>query len=180
MSYPLDFAQYSLEFSDGGRSNKHYTATLLHSDTSGNSVIIRRWGKIGVLGEIKIEKFAIRHKAEKEFEALVESKLRKGYEKKSSNIKQINSEGELRMAFGPAVWPKLPGSALQHVIPNMDVTGRRELDPNRFDENGKYIGEPPARTFSQAEIKKAREAEKEREQEEAVKTYSENPRFGMF
>ncbi|WP_276122587.1 WGR domain-containing protein [Pararhizobium qamdonense] len=179
MSYPLDFAHYALEFSDGGRSNKHYNATLLIAP-NGMSILVKRWGKIGSIGEMKVEKFAIQKKAESEFEKIVQSKLGKGYETRSHNMKQINAEGELRMAFGPAVWPKLPGSALEHVLPGFDTAGRKELGETRFDENGKFKGDPAPRVFSQAEIAAARAAERLAAQEEAQKTYAVNPNFGRF
>ncbi len=179
MSYPLDFASYSMEFSDGQRSNKFYHATLVVAANQ-SAIIVRRWGKIGQPGELKIDKFAIQKKAESEFEKLLQSKLGKGYTTKSSNIKQVNTQDELRLAFGPAVWPRLPGSALQHIVADIDVSGRRELNPPRYDENGKWLGEPPARVFSRTEIEKARQAQAEADRMEAAKTYASNPRFGLF
>jgi predicted DNA-binding WGR domain protein len=179
MSYPLDFAHYSLEYSDGNRSNKHYNVSLVVAP-NGSAIIVRRWGKIGQLGDMKIEKFAIQKKAESEFDKLVQSKLGKGYETKNTNIKQVNSEPELRMAFGPSVWPMIPGPALQHIVPSMNVTGRKEeLNPPRFEENGKFIPTAP-KVFSEEEIRAAKLAEKVIEQEEAVKTYASNPMFGRF
>ncbi len=179
MTYPLDFATYTLESSDGHRSNKFYHATLVVSQNQ-NAIIVRRWGKIGSPGELKIEKFAIQKKAESEFEKLVRSKLGKGYTTKSSNIKQINAQDELRLAFGPGLWPRLPGSALEHILPGIDITGRRELSPPRYDENGKYLGEPPPRVYSKTEIEKARQAQAAAEREETARTYASNPRFGLF
>ncbi|MBX4911388.1 WGR domain-containing protein [Rhizobium bangladeshense] len=180
MSYPIDFAQIALVYSDGNRSNKFYNATLLVAPT-GMAILIRRWGKAGAPGEMKIERFAIQKKAETEFEKLVQSKIGKGYETKSNDIKQIADESSLRVTLGPAVWPRIPGPDLQHILPSMDVTGRpKELNAPRFSEEGKYLGEPAPRVYSQAEIRAAREAEKAAEQAEAVKTYSSNPHFGRF
>ncbi|TDW20378.1 WGR domain-containing protein [Rhizobium azibense] len=180
MSFPLDFAHYALECSDGNRTNKHYNVSLL-INPDGMAIIVRRWGKIGKIGDFKIEKFAIQAKAEQEFDKLVQSKLGKGYVSKSSQIKQISSESDLRMAFGPAVWPQIPAGALNHVLPDMDTTGRpAQAAPPRFSEDGRYLGEPPARTYSKTEIAKAREAEKALEQEVAIETYKSNPRFGLF
>jgi hypothetical protein len=63
----------------------------------------------------------------------------------------------------------------------MDVTGRAtELKAPRFNEDGRYLGEPKPKVFSEAEIRAAKEAEKIEEQREAEKVYAANPRFGMF
>ncbi|QIG69105.1 WGR domain-containing protein [Rhizobium phage RHph_N1_15] len=180
MSYPIDFAHIALAYSDGNRSNKFYNATLLAAP-NGMAIIIRRWGKAGAAGEMKIERFAILKKAEAEFEKLVASKTGKGYEVKSNDIKQIADESSLRVTLGPAVWPRIPGPDLQHILPNTDVTGRpKELNAPRFSEEGRYLGEPKPRVFSPAEIAAAREAEKLAEQAEAAKTYAGNANFGRF
>ncbi|QIG75644.1 WGR domain-containing protein [Rhizobium phage RHph_Y2_17_1] len=182
MSYPIDFSQIALVYSDGNRSNKFYNVSLAIAE-SGMAIIVRRWGKTGTAGEMKIERFAIAKKAMAEFEKLVEQKIsRSGYEVKSNDSKQIADQNELRMAIGPAVWPRIPGPDLQHILPTMDVTGRpTELKPPRFsEENGRYLGEAKPRVFSDAEIRAAKEAQKLEEQREAEKTYAANPRFGMF
>jgi len=179
MSYPLDIANIHLEFSDGDRSNKFYSATLVTTQ-NGKAIVIKRWGKIGLIGELKVETYPSQNKAEREYEKIVSAKRGKGYQATKSTMKIVSTETEFRLAIGPAVWLKLPPGPLLHLIPDMDVSGRRELDPNRFDENGKYIGEPPPRVFSKAEIEAARQVEREQEQAEAVKTYASHPKFGRF
>lgn len=181
MSYPIELAHFALTYSDGHRSNKFYNATLLVAAT-GMSLIIKRYGKIGAsFGEIQIQRFAIQKKAESEFEKLVRSKTGKGYEVKNHDLKSITEEGALRMAVGPAVWPKIPAPDMKHLLPDFDTTGRPvALKAPRETEDGKWIGDPAPRVFSQAEIRAAREAERQAEQQEAVKTYAANPRFGLF
>lgn len=180
MSYPLDIAVQKYAYSDGNRSNKFYDIYLL-VNKAGMAIIVRHWGKKGAAGDLKIEQFAIQKKAESEFEKLADSRRRKAYELISSNIKQVNTDAETRMAVGPALWPRIPGPDIKHVLPHMDTSGRpQEANPARYDDDGKWIGEAPARVFSKTEIAKAREAERAAQQEEAVKTYASNPRFGMF
>ena len=178
MSYPLDFANVHLEFTDD-KSKKFYNASLV-GNAEGKAIVVKRWGKIGVIGEMKVESFPTLAKAEKEYESIVSSKLRKGYERQRGDTKQITNETAFRMAIGPAVWPKLPPGPLVHIVPDMDVSGRRELDPARFSEDGKYLGEPAARVFSKTEIAAARERERQAEQAEAVKAYANNSNFGRF
>jgi predicted DNA-binding WGR domain protein len=181
MSYPIDFTQIALAYSDGNRSNKFYNVSLIAA-ANGMAIMVRRWGKAGTPGEMKIERFAIPKKAEAEFEKLVEQKIsRSGYQVKSNDIKRVDDEAQLRMALGPAVWPRIPGPDLLHVFPTMDVTGRAtELKAPRFNEDGRYLGEPKPKVFSEAEIRAAKEAEKLDQQREAEKVYAANPRFGMF
>ncbi|OCP21875.1 MULTISPECIES: WGR domain-containing protein [unclassified Ensifer] len=180
MSYPLDIAVQKFAFSDGNRSNKFYDVYLM-VNTHGMAIIVRHWGKKGTSGDLKVEQFAIQKKAESEFEKLCDSRRRKAYELISSNIKQANTDAEVRMAVGPALWPRIPGPDIKHVLPHLDTTGRpQETNPARYNENGKWIGEAPARVYSKTEIAKARQAEREAEQVEAVKTYAANPRFGLF
>jgi predicted DNA-binding WGR domain protein len=181
MSYPIDFAQVRLDFK-GGNSDKFYYLTML-ANKDGKAIVIRRFGrnKAGAFGEMKIDTFESQIKAEKEFEKLYDEKTRKGYSVTGSpqNI-AAGDQASLRIAVGPAVWSKLPPSAIQHLDLRIPTDGRKELGDTRFDENGKFVGEPKPKTFSAEEIAEARRLEQEEAQREAEKAYAGNSLYGRF
>jgi predicted DNA-binding WGR domain protein len=179
MSYPVEIANINLESSDGKRSNKFYNLICVVG-ADGKSALVKRYGKNdGRLGEIIIVT-GDQAKVEKEFESMLSSKTRKGYAIKSNTTKRCNDERELRMGLGPALWPKLPGSMLDHLDLGIDTSQRRELEQPRFAENGTYLGEQKPRSHTREEIEAAKRAEEAQHLAEQAATYRQNKNFGRF
>lgn len=185
MSYPLDAATALLNYSDGNRSNKFYRLMLVVNPT-GQSFVLRHYGKVNTAGDVIVKSFNSQAAAEKEYEKLHKEKTGKGYTLTSGDTRVLNNEADFRAFAGITLWPRIPSGAMLHVLPDADVSGRKEANPPRFDENGKFL-DPKARTFSPQEIadaKRREEAERraqlELEAAEAEKVYKSNRRFGMF
>lgn len=181
MTYPVEFSQVRLEYTDGGRSNKFYVLTLL-SNSDGKTVLLRRFGKnaVGAFGELVAQNFPSAAHGEKAFEKLFREKTGKGYSVIKNDNATAKDESELRLKVGPAVWPKLPPSVVTHLDLGLDVSGRKELEQPRFDENGKFLGDQKPRTFTREEIEAQRALEAQQAAEETKRAYASNSLFGRF
>ncbi len=179
MSYPIDHSQVHLTFKDR-KSDKFYALSLL-VNAYGKATVLRRFGKNnGTFGELIVENFDTQAKAEKLFEKLLREKTGKGYSITNQGETQCRDSAALRLAVGVAVWPKLPPSVIQHLDLGIPTDGRKDLDPPRFNDDGKFIGDPKPRVFTPEEVAAAKEAERLAEVEEAKRVYGTNSNFGRF
>lgn len=181
----MDAAHCALSYTDGKRSNKFYKLFLL-VNADGKSVVVRHYGKNGTAGDVIVKNFNSQKGGEVEYEKLFKEKSGKGYGVDTNNAKQITDQEDLRKLLGMAIWPKMPPSAMTHLVPDADVSGRKELNPPRFDENGNFLN-PQGRTFTPQEIAEARAREEadrqkvlEAEAIEAQKEYQTNSRYARF
>lgn len=87
-----NFAQMGLNHSGG---SKFYEAVLLQS-RNGNAVVIKRWGKVGSWGQVKVEQYGNCTEAERAYSEILEQKRKRGYtreayraDKTLSNMEEV-------------------------------------------------------------------------------------------
>lgn len=179
--YPITVESVSLDHKGGTKS---YHLKLVHSK-SGNSLVIYRWGKTGEFGSVKVEKFVFAEEASKAFEKKMTEKMRKGYAVNSKHDpapKTADDFADLRKLVGSPVMSKLQADELKHIDPDADTKGMREREDPRFTEDGKWDADAADRRAreKQAEIRKAQEEAKRKEEQEAQQAYANDPNFGAF
>jgi predicted DNA-binding WGR domain protein len=182
MSFPIDITQLTLE-NTRDIHNKFYELMLVRN-AAGKCTLIKRYGKKGAFGELKIASYPNQARAEAEFEKVFKEKTspRKGYSVvKSEKTRTVHGEPSARMAFGPALWPKLPPEFFANLdLTDVDVSRRRPLAEPRFDEDVKFVGDPAPRTVSRQTIEERLAEEAAIEQKKAMLEYEANPDFGAF
>jgi len=170
----MTYEQINMEHSGG---TKAYTLILVRT-ADGKSLFINKWGKVGAFGELQATPFPTIDAGRKAFDKKERSKTSGGYRQKGPGREvTVENAEQLKNAFGLGIWSKVGGSNIQHLDPSINVTGMREADPARFDENGNFTGDKPRK----AEIDPAEvEAEKARKLAEQQEKLRAIPNFGRF
>lgn len=148
---------------------------ILIKTPDGRGMLIRRFGKVGQFGDVMVEQFPTSAAAEKAFEKLYNEKTsgRKGYFQKTHEESDEDFDG-LQKILGRPLWAKLGPSDIKFLNDDADVSGVRERDPNRYDEDGNWLGNPEPR---KADIAAEIEASKQQRLEELRQ---KNPLYGRF
>lgn len=173
MSYPKTVSKMSLNHRGGTKS---YHLTLVEPISGdGPSAVIRRWGKTGAFGEVKVELFPTKARATAKAESLIKEKQRKGYESVGDTETAVADLDELMKAVGRPTWAKLTAPEIKHIDSAADVSGVRERDEPSYDEDGKWMGKPEPRKVIITE--EMIEADKRARMEELR---ARNPNYGRF
>lgn len=173
-AFPMTVQKVYLEHQGG---TKFYALTIIFTNED-KALFLRRWGRKGVFGDMIVEEHKSHKAGVAAYEKLLREKTsgRKGYEVKNEGQDDVHDGvDELKRVVGLAQWAKLSASNLKHLDASIDTTGVREPDPPRFDENGDFLGDAPARKLEITE--EMVEADKRARMESA---YKSNPKFGMF
>jgi predicted DNA-binding WGR domain protein len=171
--YPIKMRTISLDHRGGTKS---YHLMMIEA-ANGNCVVVNRWGKTGVFGEMKVETFDSPVKAQKAWDKKEREKTGKGYSQTGSTREAIASEqSELSRTIGLSTFNKMGASAVKHLDPSFDTTGMREADPAQYDEEtGAKID-----TSRKADLSNLIQEQKQREAENAARAYAENDLYGRF
>jgi predicted DNA-binding WGR domain protein len=169
----MDIAKVSLTHRGG---TKEYFLTLVCAP-GGSSIVIRRWGAKGALGQLKVTKFVSQKDAEKDFEKELNARQSgsKGYQVTDSKELQVASPEELARAIGRTVMPKIGAANMQHIDPTFDTTGMRDPEQTR-EEDG-----TPIDTRRRVQLTPEQEAEIiEQERMARLAPVKAHPDFGRF
>lgn len=174
-SYPMQYEKVSFEHMGG---TKAYILLKIVSDHG--AILIKRWGRIGALSQLKVEPYTTAGQAERAFVTARDERTsgRKGYRITDRKIDQITAPAELRAVIGRAVFPKIGAPAINQIDPDYDTTGFRQPEDPTYDEDGNYLGPNKPRTIViTAEMKAQAEAEKREQIAAGVK---QHPLYGRF
>ncbi|MBA8881758.1 WGR domain-containing protein [Phyllobacterium myrsinacearum] len=175
--YPIDLKRVSLDHM-GGTKSYHF---ILAMNAKGQSILIRRWGKVKSEGQYRFEKFADRANAERAFGKAMDERERKGYAVVSQSETFAADKDSNMTAFGRMVWAKLPGDVVNFLDPAIDVTGRKAAPVNTMDEDFNRLPEQPrGMTYTSEQIAAAEEERKAEIERQKQSKYSANPNFGRF
>ncbi|SCW95729.1 WGR domain-containing protein [Ancylobacter rudongensis] len=181
-TYPIAVDSVALEHKGG---TKAYYVTRI-STNDGRHLLVNRWGKVGVFGEVQVFKFTDRKTVEKEFEKKIRAKRTGGYELKANGSGLPNHGAatfvasdaqELVKKLTVPLFDKLGKDAISFLDPAIDTSRMREAEPPQLDEEGRKINRNTAR---KADLSDAIAAEKEAERKQVEQTYASNPLFGRF
>lgn len=172
--YPMEIAKVSLGHKGG---TKDYFLTLIVNAT-GQAVVIRRWGKKGATGQVTVKKFDNGGLAETDFQKELTKRQSgsKGYQIEDSKTLTVESQSQLPLMVGRTVFPQMGGSNVKHIDPGYDVTGMREPESNRDDDDN-FVGNTPRHvSVDPAVVEKLEQEKRERE----LDSMRSNPKFGRF
>ena len=180
--YPVRIERVSLKHKGGTKAFHLYVI----SNIQGKSLFVTRWGRIGAFGSIKVEEFDTRKEAEKAFGKKLNEKTSRGYRNDNNGGEIANAQDEFSTKVGMILFNKLGAKAVNHIDPDYDTTGMREVDPPQYDEETGARLDAQRRFSDEQMIKMKEQAEREqREMKEAadaarMKKYKDNPLFGAF
>ncbi|MFA9261814.1 MAG: WGR domain-containing protein [Undibacterium sp.] len=166
---------------------KSYNLIVVDSNDSSRSILIKRWGKTGALGQMSSH-FGSSLDMNQVASDTVDEKTRRGYGIARSDQFQADDSADLARHVGRTVWPKIGADAINYLDPGIDTTGWREPDAPTMPEDSK-MGDKSvpreARKFVPSAEDEARaQAEQElklaQEMTEMNKLYSDNPEFARF
>jgi predicted DNA-binding WGR domain protein len=171
--YPIKVHSISLDHRGGTKS---YHLMMIEA-ANGNSVVVYRWGKTGVFGEIKIETFDSPIKARKGWEKKEREKTSNGYSQTGPAVEKVAADAsELMAAIGRNMFAKLGASNVKHLDPSFDTSGMREADDPQYDEEtGKKLD-----TARKMDLAALLEEQKRKEEAEIARAYEVNDLYGRF
>lgn len=176
MSYPITVTQQSFDHVGGTKS---YHFTLIEA-ANGHSVVVFRYGKKGVFGQIVVQTFETAKAAWKAYEKKEAEKSgsRGGYRPIGVQVtREIADSSEFASKVGLALFNKIGGKAVNHLDPGFDTSKmRQEVDPVTLDENGTKTGD----TSRKADISDLLAQQKAEEERRAATAYEDNENFGIF
>lgn len=162
---------------------KFYEVTRLFNDYTHSSLVIFRWGKVGAIGEIKVERYTTSVEGDRAFDKKVKEKTNGGYRFEAHVQEIVTSQEQLIRAIGRMIWPKLGKSNLAFLSSEIDVTGMREDDVALRDEDGNQVvsNAQEERRREAAKILDASLAETKLTEAKALQDELQNiPNFGRF
>lgn len=178
MSYPILITKYDMPHKGG---TKAYSL-IFASNADEQAILIYRWGKIGALGQMLVEKHDTLASARQAYDKELRQRERKGYEIGRPISATATNQAELAAAIGRAVIAKIGADALRFLDADADTTGMREPDKVTVDEDGNFLGKAAPRKvevdLKEVERLKAQKAADEKAALDAA--FANNPRFGMF
>ncbi|WP_168342099.1 WGR domain-containing protein [Rhizobium leguminosarum] len=171
--YPIKVHSISLDHRGGTKS---YHLMMIRA-ANGNTVVVYRWGKTGVFGEVKIETYDGPIKAQKGWDKKEREKTNNGYSQTGPAVeKTANDASELMAAIGRNMFAKLGASNVKHLDPSFDTNGMREADDPQYDEEtGKKLD-----TARRMDLAALLEEQKLKEAAEIAAAYEVNDLYGRF
>lgn len=169
--YPIDIVKVSMDHKDG---TKAYHVTLV-ATSYGRALVIKRWGKKSVFGEILTSRFPDIAAGEEAYAAIISAKMKRGYSAQSKVIETADDLDGLIKCIGRPTWMKLAAADLNHLDGSLKTNGIREPDPPRFAENGTFLGNPEPR-----KIEITQEMIDADRREQALIRSAENPLYGKY
>lgn len=175
MIYPMRIETCDLDHK--GQTKAYHLVMILSAN--GNSIVINRWGKIGVFGDVQVMKYSTCLAAEVAFSKKIKEKKGRGYGEVSGKEVFAANATELRAAIGRILMTKIGASNLLHLDPDFDVSGfKHETDAVAYDEEGRKIDS--ARRSDHEAWERAVKEKQQAEADLAAKEMQSLPTFGMF
>lgn len=174
--YPMKARKLTFQHKGGTKS---YFLTLI-TNADGETILIKRWGKVGALGQCKVEQYSHENDGQKAYADAQRERARKGYVAGREDTLTVEDSGKLITAIGRTVYPMVGARALKHLDPALDTTGVRDPEATQ-DEDGNFTGRQARVDTDMLDKIKREEERKEREAQNAVQQhYAANPLFGRF
>lgn len=186
-SFPMSI--YKVEYKHKG-GTKAYFLTLV-TNAANESILIKRWGKVGATGQLKVEQFGTAGPGNAAFSKAQKERESRGYILQKDDTKIVPDLPGLQLAIGRTIYPMVGAHNINHLDPTIDTTGMREPEATQ-DENGKYTGrqtrtDPDFIKAQQEEVRRreeearaAAEAAALKEKQEIAANYKANPLYGRF
>lgn len=180
--YPISIEEISLHHKGG---TKAYHLIILASE-NGKSVVVYRYGKIGVFGQMIIERYDTVLAGENAFHKKLREKQNGGYGLIAMPTRSsvLLDAAELKQRLGRALAPVFGPDNYLHLDPDFDIAGVKSSRPE-YDEDGAKID--ATRVFNQSIIQKALKDQKIAEDEKNRAEIEANtaamiklPTYGMF
>ena len=154
---------------------KFYNITVIHN-MQDDAVVVFRWGRVSQFGDVKVQIFKSLEEAERAATKKENEKIGRGYVQDGPMQKRTAEHRlELSRTIGLALFNKMGKTAVNHLDPGFDTSKMRDVDPPRFDEEGR-----PQEHIRKADISEQLRRLAEEERVEALKVYENNPLFGLF
>lgn len=168
--YPIEIQRVNYAHQGG---TKAYFLTLLQT-SEGNSVLIKRWGRVGAFGDVKFETYLSHSEGERAFKSAQNTRGTKGYRVESIDTLTAASLDETTKIIGRPTWAKMDPATLTHIDASLSTKGVREADQPRFTEDGEFIDPQPRKVEISAE-----DIERDRQARFDL-LRAKNPNFGRF
>ncbi|MBO6511881.1 MAG: WGR domain-containing protein [Roseibium sp.] len=123
--YPVEIRKNRLRAQGRGGGTKDYVVITLTSQED-HTLLIKRWGKTGSMGQMSCETHATYATATKEAGNLINSKTKRGYSLVDTTSSKAADEAELKKVLGLGTWSKIDPAHLKFIDPDFDTTGCRE------------------------------------------------------
>lgn len=174
--YPISVHTVSMDHKGGTKS--YHLVRLVTND--GKSVVVNRWGKKGVFGDIKVHHFRSGEErvGVNAFDKKYREKTSNGYETVRDDEVYPKDETELRRALGRTLFIALGATTVSFIDPDIDVSGLRDAKRADYDEDGYKVDN--ALRVDPREIERQLEAQKRAEAEAAAAEMKVLPTFGLF
>lgn len=170
--YPMTVRKVRMSHSGG---TKAYHFVLITTD-GGPGMLLKRWGKVGVWGQMAFEHFHKSVDAAAAFRRQARERLtpRKGYAIEEDRSSAAKDQSELKRALGLQYWAKMGVANLEFLDPEIEAVGSREhRNPEvQFDDDGNIISYEMKQKFDIKDI-----SEPETSPEEYMQR---NENWGMF
>lgn len=176
----ISFDQFYM-IHEGG--TKEYRIIFLSNLDNGNSLVIRRFGKIGTWGQVKVDMFSSVSIADGEVSGLIKSKTGRGYQFKKDPESTTLTGGKSFMGRLMMYIPKMGYKNLDHLVG--EGHGLETMDPEDIefvvDKEGKYRKKDKLKLMDVKKVEielKAKEAELEIKRQKMQ--YESNEEWGAF
>lgn len=153
---------------------KDYSLYKFYSDTTSSFILIKRWGKVGVDGQVKIE-FGL-NSGESQFDVALKDRAKSGYDMRAT---EKNGQSFSTIDKAVSVLPLVHQRALTNKMLNaLDPTHSTKFATTQFDPN--QADRDQVRAELERAQREALESEQRKEQEEMNSVLLSNPNYGMF
>ncbi|NKX37665.1 WGR domain-containing protein [Rhodobacteraceae bacterium R_SAG4] len=150
---------------------KEYSLYLIENTSTGKSLLVKRWGKLGADGQIKIEQTTGKADA---LNTALKERMGKGYDMRSQGLKTFQTVKDALQVLPRSHQRSFFNNQLHHLDPdNFSLSERGSFDP-MADERDKLRAQMEAQAAQEKEAQAKAAAEAERAELE------NNPLFGMF
>lgn len=164
MSFPVTVEKTRLEHNAG---TKAYFIVVI-TTSSGRSLVINRWGKVGTWGQMKVERFEKILDAKKTAALKHGQKIGNGYILEKTEKRTAENEDDLKRVLG-SYWPYMGRDNLLWLELDVDVSEVRDPVSTEWEKkNGRYVPKDPKRRMIE---------EPEKSVEEKI---ADNSNWGMF
>lgn len=187
--YPMQAVKLVFRADSTGRRGKGFTKdytfyAVVNKD--GDGILIRKWGRTGAEGQIKVTKHADEEHLQ---HTLMQEQKQRGardyYLDQSKETDNILSATELKMFLGRMVWPRTGADNLKHLDPDFDTTGikdpREKVAVKHPDGSVTYEYLPKLDTKALKKREEvAEQLAREKRREDNQHMMETNPTWGMF
>lgn len=179
-AYPISIESMVLEHKGGTKS---YRVTVIESERV--HMVVCRWGKVGTVGQIKVDTFNSTDKFDEFAEQKIREKFARGYQvdpRVDPKPQSVSNFSALRAALGRPLMSQLGPNDLLAIDPNAEVKGVKERQDYRWDEHGNENPNFEKERLAIIEREKAvaLQLAAQKEDKSREEFYKDDPMFGAF